>query len=40
MSTVVDTARKQKDQYAGDADRPLGSYLGTLADAPTEEVPA
>ena len=31
MSTVVDTPRKQKDQYAGDADRPLGSYLGTLA---------
>lgn len=31
MSTVVDTARRQKDEYADGADRPLGSYLGTLA---------
>ncbi|WP_192764717.1 DUF1360 domain-containing protein [Actinomadura algeriensis] len=31
MNTVVDTARKQKEHYAGDEDRPLGSYLGTLA---------
>ncbi|MEU8803742.1 DUF1360 domain-containing protein [Spirillospora sp. NPDC048819] len=31
MSTVVDTARRQKDEYTDGADRPLGSYLGTLA---------
>ncbi|MFG2003329.1 DUF1360 domain-containing protein [Spirillospora sp. NPDC048911] len=31
MTSVVDTARKQKDEYTGGADRPLGSYLGTLA---------
>ncbi|MFB4318318.1 DUF1360 domain-containing protein [Actinomadura sp. 21ATH] len=31
MNTVVDTARRQKEQYAGDSDRPLGSYLATLA---------
>lgn len=31
MNAVVDTARRQKEEYAGDADRPLGSYLGTLA---------
>ncbi|GAA2640325.1 DUF1360 domain-containing protein [Actinomadura fulvescens] len=31
MTSVVDTARKQKDEYTGGSDRPLGSYLGTLA---------
>lgn len=31
MTSVVDTARKQKNAYARGADRPLGSYLGTLA---------
>jgi hypothetical protein len=31
MNAVVDTARRQKEEYAGGADRPLGSYLGTLA---------
>jgi hypothetical protein len=31
VSTVVDTARRQKEKYTGDADRPLGSYLATLA---------
>ncbi|GAA4081817.1 MULTISPECIES: DUF1360 domain-containing protein [Actinomadura] len=31
MTSVVDTARKHKREYAGDADRPLGSYLGTMA---------
>lgn len=31
MNAVVDTARRQAEEYAGDEDRPLGSYLGTLA---------
>jgi hypothetical protein len=31
MSNVVDTAKRQKAAYTGDADRPLGSYLATLA---------
>ncbi|MFI0357656.1 DUF1360 domain-containing protein [Actinomadura sp. 9N407] len=31
MNAVVDTARRQKEEYTGDADRPLGSYLATLA---------
>ncbi|RSN60148.1 MULTISPECIES: DUF1360 domain-containing protein [Actinomadura] len=31
MNAVVDTARKQKERYAGGEDRPLGSYLGTMA---------
>ncbi len=30
MNAVVDTARKQKEEYTAGADRPLGSYLGTL----------
>lgn len=30
MNAVVDTARKQKEEYAAGEDRPLGSYLGTL----------
>ncbi|NKZ06743.1 DUF1360 domain-containing protein [Actinomadura latina] len=30
MNTVADTARRQKEEYAGGEDRPLGSYLGTL----------
>ncbi|GAA0575491.1 DUF1360 domain-containing protein [Actinomadura livida] len=31
MNAVVDTARREKEQYTGGADRPLGSYLATLA---------
>ncbi|MEV3921737.1 DUF1360 domain-containing protein [Actinomadura coerulea] len=31
MNAVVDTARRQKEEYAAGEDRPLGSYLGTLA---------
>lgn len=31
MNSVVDTAKREKDAYAGEADRPLGSYLATLA---------
>ncbi|MFD0687526.1 DUF1360 domain-containing protein [Actinomadura fibrosa] len=31
MSAVVDTARKEKEAYTGGADRPLGSYLATMA---------
>ncbi|MGP4029746.1 DUF1360 domain-containing protein [Actinomadura sp. 3N407] len=31
MSAVVETARREKDEYTDGADRPLGSYLGTLA---------
>ncbi|XRQ12782.1 DUF1360 domain-containing protein [Actinomadura welshii] len=31
MSAVVDTARREKEEYAAGEDRPLGSYLGTLA---------
>jgi hypothetical protein len=30
MNTVVDTARRQKEEYADGEDRPLGSYLATL----------
>jgi hypothetical protein len=30
MNAVVDTARRQAEEYAGEEDRPLGSYLGTL----------
>ncbi|WP_433473471.1 DUF1360 domain-containing protein [Spirillospora sp. CA-142024] len=30
MNAVVDTARRQAQEYAGEEDRPLGSYLGTL----------
>ncbi|TDD68405.1 DUF1360 domain-containing protein [Actinomadura rubrisoli] len=31
MNTVVDTARRQKREYTDGADRPLGSYLATMA---------
>lgn len=31
MTAVVDSARRQKEKYTGGQDRPLGSYLGTLA---------
>lgn len=30
MSAVVDTARREKEAYTVGADRPLGSYTGTL----------
>jgi hypothetical protein len=30
MNTVVDTARREKAEYAAGEDRPLGSYLGTI----------
>ncbi|MFI6521108.1 DUF1360 domain-containing protein [Spirillospora sp. NPDC050679] len=30
MNSVADTARAEKREYAAGADRPLGSYLGTL----------
>lgn len=31
MTSVMDAAREEKQEYSGGADRPLGSYLGTLA---------